>query len=110
VEKRDLTTGEVTTLEAKDGLEDVARAGHKYIYTVSVLADGLKVAEGTYTAEIAGQEEVEPPIEAEEEEEPEVPSVVLTPVVIEDPEGDDYGPGYYTYPTDPVFKDGDLTC
>jgi len=108
VEKRDLTTGEVTTLEAKDGLEDVARAGHKYIYTVSVLADGLKVAEGTYTAEIAGQEEVEPPIEAEEEEEPEVPSVVLTPVVIEDPEGDDYGPGYYTYPTDPVFKDGDF--
>jgi len=38
-----------------------------------------------------------------------VPSVaVLTPVVIEDPEGDDYGPGYYTYPTDPVFKDGDF--
>jgi len=33
---------------------------------------------------------------------------VLTPVVIEDPEGDDYGPGYYTYPTDPVFKDGDF--
>lgn len=108
VEKRDLTTGEVTTLEAKDGLEDVARAGHKYIYTVSVLEDGLKVAEGTYTAEIAGQEEVEPPIVAEEEEEPEVPSAVLTPVVIEDPEGDDYGPGYYTYPTDPVFKDGDF--
>jgi len=108
VEKRDLTTGEVTTLEAKDGLEDVARAGHKYIYTVSVLEDGLKVAEGTYTAEIAGQEEVEPPIEAEEEEEPEVPAAVLTPVVIEDPEGDDYGPGYYTYPTDPVFKDGDF--
>jgi len=108
VEKRDLTTGEVITLEAKDGLEDAARAGHKYMYTVSVLEDGLKVAEGTYTAQIGGQEEVEPPIEAEEEEGPETPAAVLTPVVIEDPEGDDYGPGYYTYPTDPVFKEGDF--
>jgi len=47
---------------------------------------------------------------AEEEEEPEVPSAVLTPVVIEDPEGDDYGPGYYTYPTDPCSKTETLTC
>ena len=27
---------------------------------------------------------------------------------IEDPEGDDFGPGFYTYPTDGVFKAGDF--
>lgn len=29
-------------------------------------------------------------------------------VLVEDPEGDDFGPGTYTYPTDGVFKDGDF--
>ncbi|WP_018963837.1 glucodextranase DOMON-like domain-containing protein [Coprothermobacter platensis] len=108
VEKRDLTTGEVTTLNAKDGLTDTARAGHSYVYTVSVLSEGLKVAQGIYAVDIEGNETVEPPITAQEQEETGTSTQTFTSIVIEDPTGDDNGPGYYTYPTDSVFKKGDF--
>jgi len=109
VEKRDLTTGEVTTLEAKDGLEDVARAGHKYIYTVSVLEDGLKVAEGPTLLKLQDKKRLSHH-SGRRGRRTRSSIAVLTPVVIEDPEGDDYGPGYYTYPTDPCSKTETLTC
>ncbi|GAB6101088.1 glucodextranase DOMON-like domain-containing protein [Thermococcus atlanticus] len=34
--------------------------------------------------------------------------LMKTGIVIKDPEGDDYGPGTYTYPTDKVFSKGDF--
>ncbi|ACS33105.1 glucodextranase DOMON-like domain-containing protein [Thermococcus gammatolerans] len=33
-------------------------------------------------------------------------SLLKTGIVVKDPEGDDHGPGTYTYPTDPVFVPG----
>ncbi|MCL5036469.1 MAG: hypothetical protein M1269_05040 [Chloroflexi bacterium] len=45
---------------------------------------------------------VTPPAESEDKEEISLPGI--PDFVMEDPVGDDYGPGTYTYPTDPSFK------
>lgn len=107
VEKRNLTTGEATTLKAENGLVDVARAGHSYLYTVRVLDRGLWVATGTYSVQVSGSEPVEPPIKAEEGEQPST-GAGLKPIGLVDPTSDDYGPGWYKYPTASVFRKGDF--
>ncbi|GEM_PF-2064716 len=103
VKVTDNTTGQTYTLGTDKTF--YPRGGHTYTITVYKQDKGLITGKYQVTLQGEGEDAVDPIYTNETGSTSEGPILNMS---ISDPEGDDYGPGTYTYPTNEVFKPGDF--
>ncbi len=103
VEVNDVTTGQMYKFDNNKPF--YPRGGHKYVVTVYKLNDNLIVGKYQMIYKAKGNDVIDPIYHNETQNNENSSTLNLS---IDDPKGDDYGPGTYTYPTNSVFKKGDF--
>lgn len=102
IERVDLTSGDVRTFETAGPLSDRSVVpGHDYLYRVSSPAAGRGEAHVRVPGSEPGWLRATPTAEPTQQGD-------LFKWEMEDPAGDDVGPGTYAYPTNEVFRKGDF--